>query len=281
MKLIRGKKIANEILKEIRLAIREKNLKPCLAVILVGQNKSSMLYVRLKTEAARKVGIKMIVYNFRTKARTGQIAKLIKKINKNCEINAVIIQLPLPPGLNTNKLVGLIDPQKDADGFHPVNIKKLLAGKPLINPPFPEAILKLIESVNRKPAQKKAVIICKSEIFGRVLKAVLERRKIRSRTLLVSDFQKNVKLVGKADIVITAVGIPGLIKGEMVKKGAIIIDGGITRRKRQTLGDVDFNSVVKVAAYLSPVPGGVGPVTTACLLKNVYILTLKQKSGKV
>lgn len=276
MKLLRGKKIAGDILAHIKENIERRNLKPTLAVILVGENKASRLYIKLKARAAKKAGIGLSLYKFKSDSKEKDLVRLIKTLNKNKNTSGIIVQLPLPKKLNANNIIKAISPAKDADGFHPKNIKRFLTSKKVLPPVFPGAIIKLLESVRVNLKNKKAIILANSEIFGKIMKAALKRKKINSQVLSKSDFDRKTNWLKKADIIITATGKPKLIKGSMIKRGAIIIDGGITRRGKKTLGDADFNSVAKLAGYLSPVPGGVGPVTVSCLLENVYRLACRK-----
>ncbi len=287
MKLLRGKKIASEILADIKSKIRQQNLKPCLAVILVGENKASKLYVELKVRAARKIRMALVLHKFKAGVKEKDIINLIKSLNKDKKINGIIVQLPLPKKYHAQKIISAISSQKDADGF------SAFGGHPSGNfveplPVFPTAIMKLLESTRINLKNKKAVIVANSEIFGKVMKSTLARKEIRAKCALVKDLfplirpsgtfsQREKRIMSKiknADIIITAVGKPKIIKGGMIKRGVVIIDGGITKRGKKVLGDADFNSVARYAGYLSPVPGGVGPVTVACLLENVYRLAL-------
>lgn len=279
MKLLQGKKIANAIRADIKLKIKKQKLKPHLAVILIGENRASKLYIELKAQAAKKVGIKLILYKFKSGAKEKDIIKLIKLLNKDKKINGILVQLPLLKKYHTRKIIGAINYQKDADGFstksgHPSKnfIKPLLV--------FPAAIIKLLESTHINLKNKKGIVISNSDIFGKIMIKAMEKGKIKAIYLLSKDLKKNIDKIRSSDVLITAVGKPGIINGKMIKKGAIIIDGGIAKRGKKVLGDVDFSSVAGIAGYLAPVPGGVGPVTVACLLENVYRLSLAQGRKK-
>ncbi len=284
MKLLRGKKIASELLAGIKLKIKKQKLKPRLAVVLVGENRASKLYVELKSRAAERIGIALALYKFKSEAKEKDIIKLIKVLNKNKSVSGIIVQLPLPKKCNARRIINAISFQKDADGFCPKNIKKFLAGKKGIEPVFPAAIIKMINSVETRLIaslqNRRAIIISNSDIFGKIMVRAMEKRKIKAVYLLSKNLKKNIDKIQSSDILITAVGKPKIIKGEMIKKGAIIIDGGITKRNKKVLGDIDFSSVAGIAGYLSPVPGGVGPVTVACLLENVRKLALAQNGKK-
>lgn len=265
MKILRGKKIADKILRRIKVDIREKKLRPNLAVVLVGTDKASQIYVSLKEKAAKKVGVDFQLYKFSQNSAEKKIIQRIKELNQSSEIHGIIVQLPLPKNLNTQRIINAIDPRKDVDGFSP---------KSASQPVFPKAILKFLERTFRRNTQ--AVVVSNSDKFGKIMVAALESKKIAGKYILANRIQKNIKILQDADIIISAVGRPGLIVGQMVKKGAIVIDGGISKVGKKVLGDVDLASVKKVASFVTPVPGGVGPVTIACLLENVYLAGKKQ-----
>jgi len=273
MRLLKGKKIADKILGDLKRAIKRENLKPGLAVVLVGENKASKVYVGLKKKAAQKAGIDFYVYKFKESGKESDVVGKIKKLDKDKKIHGIIVQLPLPKKFNMQKIINTISLAKDADGFHPKNLQKFIAGKKSIQPVFPKAIMKMIAAVPKT----RAVVISNSKIFGETMTAALKQKGIVGQYILHKNYKKSLPAVRRTDILISAIGKPGLIKGEMVKKGAIIIDGGITKIGKKVLGDADFQSVKNKASYLSPVPGGVGPVTIACLLENVYLLSKKSR----
>lgn len=279
MKILSGKKIAQNILNDLQTKINQNKLRPGLAVIFVGQDKASELYIRLKKEAAKKVGINFSLFKFSENDSESKIINKIKKLNKDKKINGIIVQLPLPKKYKTQKIINCIASDKDVDGFTPENIKLFLKGEKIMTPVFPGAITKLTISSGQRLAGKYAVVIVNSQIFGKVMVKALEKEKIKAKYILKSALTPTlsrrergiaVDKIKKADILITAVGEPGSITGEIIKRGAIVIDGGITQKGKKVLGDIDFNSMKNIAGYISPVPGGVGPVTVATLLENVY-----------
>lgn len=291
MKLLQGRKIADEILAGIKLRIKKQKLKPCLAVILVGENRASKLYVELKTRAAKKIGMALALHRFKSGAKEKDIIKLIESLNKDKKINGILVQLPLLNKYHAQKIISVISPQKDADGFSaeggslPAGGHGASGGHPSKNftkilPVFPAAIMKLLENTRVNLKNKKGMVISNSDIFGKIMIKAMEKRKIKAIYLLSKNLKRNIDKIKSFDILITAVGKPRIINGKMIKKGAIIIDGGIAKRGKKVSGDVDFSSVAGIAGYLSPVPGGVGPVTVACLLENVYQLSLAQKRNK-
>jgi len=267
MKLLKGKPIADKILIGLRKKILKLKTKPTLGVVFIGEDKASKIYINLKRQAAKKIGMDFFEFRFKAGVGENKVIDLIKRMNRNRQVSGVIVQLPLPKKYNTQKIINAIDPKKDVDGFHPKNN--------YYPPVFPQAIMELIKSTHVKLKNKKSVIIAHSKIFGEAMCEFLSQKKINSKCLLEKEIRKNLAHIKKADILISAVGKPGMIKGEMVKKGAIIIDGGITKKGKKVLGDVDFNSVKDKAAYISHVPGGVGPVTVACLLRNTYLVFRK------
>jgi len=276
MKLLKGAKIADQILTEVKKVIQKNKIKPGLAVVMIGRNDASEIYIKLKKKAAQKVGILFRMIKFSGKADQNQIIAAIKNLNNNPKIHGIIVQLPLPAKFDAQKIINAIDPQKDADGFHPKNIKYFLAGKTKIYPVFPQAIVRLLKSSKVKLKNKKAVIIANSYEFGEIMQVALKYEKIKAEYVLFKDI-KNNKKISQADIAITAIGKPNFVKGDMLKKDVTIIDGGIAKKGNIIMGDVDVKSVKLVAFMLSPVPGGVGPVTIACLLQNVSLLSNEKK----
>ena len=272
MRLFDGNKIADGILLNLKKEITNRRKKPGLAVVLVGDNPASQIYVNLKAKVAKKVGIGFKLLKFSERANEDKIIAAIKQLNRDKSIYGMIVQLPLPKKFHTQKIINSIDPQKDVDGFHPDNVKKFLAGHPTIYPVFPQAIMKLLGATGKKMKGKSALIIANSKKFGSVMQQALEFEKTKAKYILSKNLNKNLDLLKKTDIIVTAVGKPGLIRGNMLKKGVTIIDGGITKVENKVQGDVAYNSVKPLASYLSPVPGGVGPVTISCLLQNVYNL---------
>lgn len=272
MRLLKGKKLANEILAKIKKDLNEQKTKLSLAVILIGENNASEIYVKLKRKAAKKVGIvfKLIRYGEKTNQKT--IISSIKKLNNDKNINGIIVQLPLPKNISSQEVISSIDPKKDADGFHSSNTKSFLKGNIKVYPVFPRAIIRLLESSKVNFKNKKAIVIANSKEFGNIMSRALKNKDLKADYFLAKNLQKNLNKLKKADIVVTAIGKPSFIKGNMLKNGAVVIDGGIAKINNKIFGDIDHNSVKKVVSYLSPVPGGVGPVTIAYLLENVRFL---------
>jgi len=278
MKLLEGKRISEKILKNLKNRIKKEKLKPALAVILIGDDKASEIYVKLKKKAAERIGVAFKLFKFKKNANENKIISTIKELNQDKKISGMIVQLPLPRKFNTQKIINATDAGKDADGFHPQNVREFIRYRANIWPVFPHAIVRLIKSSGVKIENKKAVVLANSIRFGEVMKAALQNKGMRAQYILTKNLKNSVKDIKSADIVVSALGKPGLVVGAMIKNDAIIIDGGITKVDKKVLGDVDFESVKNKAAYIAPVPGGVGPVTIACLLENVYLASKKQSN---
>lgn len=277
MKIINGEKIAFAVRAELKEKMAKLPEKPGLAIILIGDDPGSHTYVRLKEEAAKKIGIHFEKYLFPTTASECDILKKICELNERNDIHGIVVQFPLPAGLRKETVINAIAPEKDVDGFQPDNIELLLAGKPRIIPGMATGIMKLIESTGVDIDGKRAVIIARSRIFIEPLGYLLKQKgtAVSSCDPNVNDCQ-NISLA--ADILIVAIGQSMFVKERMVKPGAIVIDVGYNRIRGKIIGDVDFESVKKNAAWITPVPGGVGPMTVAMLLNNVLKAYEIQKS---
>lgn len=279
MKLFNGKTVANKILKELKELIVKEKKSPKLAIVLVGDDEASRLYVKLKKEAGKKIGIEVVEHKFSGQAGEDEIISYIERLNNDSDIDGVIAQLPLPAVLNTDKIIGAIDPAKDVDGFHKENRKLLEKGKANFIPVLPQVILLALEAaLKNKFGDKKILALVNSETFGQTLKIVLAREGasidyLVRNTCVVFGAEKEMK---ETDVLISVCGCPQMIKGEMIKDNAILIDAGVTRyHDGKVMGDVDQKSVAGKAAFLTPVPGGLGPLTVALLLRNVYLAAKK------
>jgi methylenetetrahydrofolate dehydrogenase (NADP+) / methenyltetrahydrofolate cyclohydrolase len=267
MKIFDGRKEKEIILLDLKRKISLVSVKPCLAVLLIGNNKTSELYVNLKKKAGRLAGIKVLEYRFKGNVSQTEIIKKIEKLNENKKINGIIIQLPLPRKFNTEKIIETISPKKDVDGFRKNS---------LFSPVLPSAILFALNKSGQVKRNKKIIVIANSNIFADKLKEILFKKlKIKAKIILGIKSKKIFELkniLKKADIIITVCGIPELIKGDMIKKGVVIIDGGIIRLTgKKIVGDVNKKSIENKVFFLTPVPGGIGPITVALLLKNTYL----------
>ena len=270
--LIDGKKISQERLQLVSAAVAkrlESGLRaPCLAVVLVGDNPASAVYVRNKKSACQKCGIRSLSYELPASTSQEDLLKLIDELNGNAEVDGILVQLPLPEGLDSQAVLERIHPDKDVDGFHPYNVGRLVVKMPLMRPCTPKGVMTLLEAYGIDPKGKKAVVVGASNIVGRpqALELLLARATV---TICHSATENLDKEVGAADIVVVGVGIPNFVKGEWINPGAVVIDVGINRLEDGSLcGDVEFDVAKERAGMITPVPGGVGPMTIATLLEN-------------
>jgi len=264
MNILYGKAVSAKILADLKEKIAKEKTAPSLAVILVGNDKASEIYVGLKKKRAEEIGIDFELARFDENCQENEIIEKIKEFNGNEKINGIIVQLPLPNKFDTQEIINAISLEKDVDGF---SVFKR-SGK--LEPVFPKAIIALIKSNDKNFAGKNAVVIANSEKFGSVMKSALEKEGIKAEYVLRGDLKNNIGKLKNSDIVMTAVGEKNLINGDMLKNGVIVVDGGIVEENGKVFGDVDFESTKEMEGFISPVPGGVGPVTIACLLENVY-----------
>ena len=282
MILIDGKKTSDTIKDEIAETVqkrREAGLKiPHLAAVIVGSDGASMTYVSSKVKSCEKVGFNSTLIDLPEETTEEQLLHEIDELNKDKDIDGFIVQLPLPPQIDEQKVIMAVDPDKDVDGFHPVNVGKMALDLPSYISATPYGILELLERYEVETSGKNVVVIGRSHIVGRPMSILLsQKRKVGNATVTLAHSRTKdlASITRKADIIVAALGIAEFLKGDMVKEGATIIDVGITRvpdstKKRgyRIAGDVDFDSVSKKASYITPVPGGVGPMTIAMLLKN-------------
>lgn len=260
MRIFNGKKAAEKILLRLKEKILKDKIRPVLSVLSVGQDSASELFIRNKKEAAKRIGIKINHYRFKETVSEEEMSQKIEELDNDLAVNGIIVQLPLPKKLNAKKIVGEISPDKDVDGLR----KGTHFSSPLIS-----GILTALKDSTKNFKNKKIIALVNSDFFGRVLKSYLKKEAIKINYL---KNKKSPAIIKTADIIITVCGCPNLIKGDMIKKGAILIDGGITVLAGiKVVGDVDKKTVAKKARFLTPVPGGLGPLTVALLLKNVYL----------
>lgn len=269
--LIDGKVIADEIKLRVRKEVVDSGLVPGLAVFLIGDDEASRTYVKLKEKACKDIGVDFHKYLMIANTPAQEIADAIDFINKDETIDAILLQLPLPEGYDENALINRIDPSKDVDGFHPQTLQTYLEGKSDFIPGLSMGIVRLIESTKEPLTGKQALIIANSEIFASPLRRLLEERGLNVEVIAPDDTQ--LAAAGqKADVMIVAVGRPGFITADKIKTGAILIDVGTTKVEGELIGDVDLESIADKAGHVTPVPGGVGPVTVAMLLENTVKL---------
>lgn len=285
MTILDGKKISNDIKDEITEEVKKMKAKgekvPHLAAVIVGNDGASLTYVGSKVRACERVGFESTMIRMSNTTSEIELLDKIEELNENPDIDGFIIQLPLPPQINTQKVLMAVDPTKDVDGFHPENFGKMALDMSTFIPATPFGILELLDRYNVETKGKHTVVIGRSHIVGRPMSILMGRKGFpgNSTVTLTHSHTKNItQITSQADIIITALGVPGFLKAEMVKDDVVIIDVGITRVQDDSspkgyviTGDVDFENVSKKASYITPVPGGVGPMTIAMLLKNTLL----------
>lgn len=293
MTILDGKKVSEDIKNEIAAEVQKMKDNgekvPHLAAIIVGNDGASLTYVGSKVKACERVGFQSTLIKMPSTTSETELLKKIKELNQNDDIDGFIVQLPLPKQIDTQEIIMAIDPSKDVDGFHPENFGKMALDMSTFIPATPFGILELLERYDVDTEGKHTVVIGRSHIVGRPMSILMGRKGFpgNSTVTLTHSHTKNInQITSQADIIITALGVPNYLKAEMIKDDAVIIDVGITRVVDETAekgyritGDVDFENVVKKASFITPVPGGVGPMTIAMLLKNT-LLAREQKRLK-
>lgn len=270
--LIDGKKISQQRIEAVAQAVKARQEKglhtPCLAVVLVGDDPASTVYVRNKKLTCQKSGIESRSYELPSETTQDDLLKLVDELNGDSAVDGILVQLPLPTHIDSQAVLERIEPHKDVDGFHPYNVGRLVVKMPLMRPCTPKGVMTLLEAYGIDPKGKKAVVVGASNIVGRpqALELLLSRATV---TICHSATQNLADEVAAADILVVGVGIPNFVKGEWVKPGAVVIDVGINRLDDGSLcGDVEFDVAKERASMITPVPGGVGPMTIATLLEN-------------
>ena len=279
---IDGKKAAAILREELKKKVIELKSKynavPELTVILIGEDSPSKIYVRNKEKSANEVGIKSEVVRYPENVEEKVVLNKIKELNNNDEVSGILVQLPLPKHINTKKIIETINPSKDVDGLHPMNVGNLSSGYESSIPCTPLGCYLLIKNIEKNLSGKHAVIIGRSNLNGKPMAQLLLKE--NCTVTITHSKTKDLKAeCARADIIIAAVGRPKLVKGDWVKKDAIVIDVGINKTNSGLVGDVDFDEVSKVAKAITPVPGGVGPMTIACLLNNTVECFKKAQSN--
>lgn len=266
-KIIDGKKIAEDLRANLKKRTSKLKEKPGLAVVLVGNNPASEVYVNMKEKKCEEVGFYSKKVILPENIDEEKLLGIIDELNQDSKIHGMLVQLPLPKHINESFIIDAILPHKDADGFHPINMGNMLIGKNIILPATPKGVMKLIESTGINLEGKHAVVVGRSNIVGKPISILLQQKNC-TVTMCHSKSKPLEKYTKQADILVVAIGKPKAITKDMVKKGAIVIDVGTNKVNNQLVGDVDFEEVKKVAGYITPVPRGVGPMTIACLLEN-------------
>jgi methylenetetrahydrofolate dehydrogenase (NADP+) / methenyltetrahydrofolate cyclohydrolase len=277
-RILDGKQLAqqirSELAEEVIEFIQNNAVVPCLAAVLVGEDPASEVYVRNKRKACEAVGIESQLHRMAADTSSDDLLKLIAKLNKDSEVHGILVQLPLPPQIDKNRVLLAVSPVKDVDAFHPENVGRLVQGRPRFLPCTPQGVQQLLERNGIEIAGRHVVILGRSEIVGRPLSIMLSQRGASGDATVTVCHSRSRDLgaiTRTADILIAAIGRPKFVSAEMVKPGATVVDVGINRAAEGVVGDVDFRGVAEVAGAITPVPGGVGPLTIAMLLRNTLL----------
>lgn len=266
--ILNGKELSEKRINLVKSEIHSSELTPCLATVIVGNDPASQLYVRMKHNACEKTGIRSVGVELSEDSTTQDIINAVEKLNRDPSIHGILIQLPLPAGLETERVLESVIPEKDVDGFHPLNNGRLFSGRPDFVPCTPGGIMTLLSEYDINPAGKKAVVIGRSVDVGRPMAALLINADA-TVTICHSKTKNLAEETSKADILVSAIGKAKFVGPDMIKEGAVVIDVGTNRDEDEKLcGDVDFEKVEQIASAITPVPGGVGPMTIATLMEN-------------
>ena len=286
-KIIDGKLIASKVKEQVSIAVSDLNQKsifPGLATIIVGNDAASSIYVKNKRKSAKEVGIESFQYEFPENIQEKELLELINELNLNSDVDGILVQLPLPKHINSDLIIDSIDVNKDVDGFNVINAGKTFIGRDSVIPCTPLGCLLMLKSIKIELKGKNAVIIGRSNIVGKPMAQLLLNEDC-TVTIVHSKTFNIQALVKEADIVVAAVGSANLVKGNWIKKGAVVIDVGINRLKvedkNMLVGDINYNEVKDIASYITPVPGGVGPMTIACLLMNTVFQCAKRNNVSI
>lgn len=282
-RIIDGKQIAQQTRERVRQEAAEfvarTGITPHLAAVLVGDDPASAVYIRHKERAAAKAGIRGTVHRLSGETSQEELLGLVRRLNNDADVHGILVQVPLPGQIDPITILDAIDPLKDVDAFHPENVGRIVQGRPRFLPCTPAGILELLRASDIETAGKHAVILGRSEIVGKPMALLLmQKGKLADATVTIchSRTADIAAMTREADLVIAAIGKPLFLTAEMVKPGAVVIDVGINRTEKGLVGDVDFDNVAEVASAITPVPGGVGPMTIAMLLRNTLTAAMLQ-----
>lgn len=267
--ILNGKALSEKKLDLLQEEIRRSGITPCLATVIVGEDPASQMYVRMKHTACDQVGIESEGIVCSETISEADLYNIIQRLNKDQEIHGILVQLPLPKHINTGHILQAVSREKDVDGFHPMNLGLLLENEPGLRPCTPQGIMTLLAEYKIDPAGKHAVVIGRSTDVGKPIAALLLNADA-TVTICHSKTKDLVSYTKKADIIVSAAGRPHMVTADMVKQGCIVIDVGTNHVDGKLCGDVDFEEVAEIAAAITPVPGGVGPMTIATLMENTY-----------
>lgn len=273
-----GKGVSEKRLERLRETIDESGLHPRLATVLVGDDPASALYVRMKHQACERVHIGSINVTLPADATTARVVETVRRLNEDPEINGILVQLPLPEGIDEEAVIAAVSPAKDVDGFHPCNLGRLFSGRPRFAPCTPTGIMTLLEEYGIDPAGRRAVVIGRSIDVGRPMAALLLNADA-TVTICHSRTADLPAVAREADILVAAVGRPRFVTSDMVHEGVVVVDVGTNRVDGKLVGDVDFEAVRERAGAITPVPGGVGPMTIATLMENTFAAAGRQACG--
>ncbi len=281
--IIDGKAVAREVREAVKNEVeklgRERGLVPGLSVVLVGEDPASQVYVRNKGKACEKTGIRSVQHTLPEDTTQERLLGLIEELNNDPSVHGILVQLPLPPHIDEHSVIEAISPEKDVDGFHPFNVGRLVVGRPAFRPCTPAGIMRLLDSTGIDLTGKEAVVVGRSNIVGKPVAFMLLERN-STVTICHSRTEDLPSKIARADVLIGAVGRPEMIKGEWIKPGAVVVDVGINRvPERGLVGDVEFESAARRASWITPVPGGVGPMTIAMLLRNTVEAAKRAADG--
>ena len=292
-KLLNGREIAQEIREEITSRVAEyvdaAGEKPVLAAVLVGDDPASAVYVRNKERACKKVGIESQLYRMDDTTTTEQLVEQVQQLNDDSKVNGILVQLPLPKQVDTQVVLDLVDPAKDVDAFHPTNVGLLSQGRPRFLPCTPHGVLQILARSDISIAGKNTAIVGRSDIVGKPLAMLMGAKESHlgpdlANSTVTLCHSRTTDLPGitkQADILVAAIGRPNFVTADMVKPGVVVIDVGINRTDDGLVGDVDFEPVRQVAGFITPVPGGVGPLTVTMLLENTLTAAKHQSQTRV
>ncbi len=278
--IIDGRVVAGKRLDLVRKQVDESGFQPCLATVLIGENPGSKMYVRMKHEACEKVHIVSVKACLPATATTMEVLAKMRELNNDPSIDGILVQLPLPPQVETSRVIQAISPEKDVDGFHPCNIGLLYAGTPRFAPCTPKGIMTLLDAYNIPVQGARTLVAGRSIDVGRPIAALLLHRDA-TITIAHSKTRDLKDEMRRADIVVSAIGKARFITADMIKPGAVVIDVGINYLDGKLCGDVDFDLVKDVAGAITPVPGGVGPMTIASLMENTYLAAMERSCTNV
>jgi len=275
-RIIDGRKLASEIRAEVRRKASKLSFRPGLAAVLVGENPASRMYVSMKQKACLEAGFDSRNVELPSSVGEDELVSEIERLNADESVHGILVQLPLPEGFDVSRVMASVSPLKDVDGFHALNMGRLLAGDESLAPATPKGIVRLLEEYKVKLKGREVVIVNHSIVVGKPLALMMLNR--NATVTVCHEYTRDLKAHTRgAEVLVSAAGVPGLIKADMVSDGVVVVDAGIASVGGRTVGDVDFESVSARASLMTPVPGGVGPMTVAMLLENTLFAAVKQR----